>query len=236
MSGVEWQTFSISYANNHSSYSQAQLSIQSINFQISSSLIINTTIVKNYLSTSSLNVALLSNKLNQLQALQIRYLVINSGFTKLVIFYNVFIRVTGSAYPLTSTSPYISYITGIPPINMNGTMRYFLVWDGLNATVTSLNNQLSIQTTATLFNSITLKINIQTPLTDPIGFMGMTFALIIYNEEVVATWPFPAAKLHYADVSGSGAAASFLNSSTIFQSFNTFWGINSFAFNNQSFF
>jgi len=174
----------------------------------------------------------MSNRLNQIQTLQIRYLVLDSGFSKLVIFDDYQITLN---YKLNASAPRVTIISSYPAMDMSGTVRCFLVWSGLNTTVNNTNDQFNIQTTAAFTSSTTLKITIQTLLTNNQRLYGLSFGLICYNEEAVASWPFPAARLNYGDFVGIGSSASFSDSLNVTQSYNTFWGFNEFSMSNQSF-
>lgn len=84
--------------------------------------------------------------------------------------------------------------------------------------------------------TLELKIETNLPAGKNLGYMGMTFSLMCYNEEVVASWPFPAGRFNYATFSGSASAAVYSDSTNITKSYNTFWGLTSFGFSGQSFF
>jgi hypothetical protein len=149
--GLEIQSFTFNYINTHPSYSQILLSLQFITFLVPATLRINVTVMPSTPQTAtSIACNLLSNRLNYIGNLAVRYLVVDSGFNKLLIFSHVQVPTSG-IYNLTSASPFIANVQ-TASINMTGTIRCFLVWNGINATMATPYT-LQILTFATLNNN-----------------------------------------------------------------------------------
>jgi len=154
-----------------------------INSLIPANLLINITVLPSTLQATGLTAVIISNQFYNLSLYDVRYLVVDGGFNKLVILYHISAHPSGGVYNLTSASPFISNVM-VPSINTTGTLRCFLVWNGLNITLIP-PGIFHIQTSATL-NFTDLQITITTKYSSPIGFMGMVFAAICYSEQVVA--------------------------------------------------
>jgi hypothetical protein len=179
-----------------------------------------------------MTVCLSSTALNNLNALRIRYIVLDSGFTKIAA-YNLYVYGTTST-KLNSSSPYYANY-GLPSVSLNGTTRAFVAFNGFNVTAPDSNLQLDLKASASFTSSTTLKLKIETTVGSNIILGGAFFSFFYYNEATVAAWPFPAALLNYATFAGAASTpALYSDSSALTRDFNTFWGITRLNFNNQA--
>jgi hypothetical protein len=115
-----------------------------------------------------------------LKKLQVRYLLLDSGFNKFSIYLLSYYNQGGGTINLAASSP-INVNYGLPTISMTGTVRNFLIITGMNVTTSDSTNQLDISGTATRTTSTTLKLTITTTLITAIGIKGLNFLVMSYN-------------------------------------------------------
>jgi hypothetical protein len=173
--------------------------------------------------TNKFTTCLSSTFLNSINALKQRYIILDSGFSKMAM-YSLFVYGTTGTV-LNSATPYTTSF-GMPVMNITGTMRAFVAWKGFNFTAPDSNMQLDMQASAYFSSSTSLSLTITTSVTGDIILGGAFFALIGYNVEETEEWPFPAARLNYNTFAGAnGSPGLYTNTSSLMQDYNTFWGL-----------
>ena len=136
--------------------------MQDLTYDISAAGTFNVTTYICGFNSNGLDICLLSTSLRRLSALRIRYLILDSAFTKIVHFYGsarYFVQGGGSDNYNTA-NPVVNTFS-IPTINTVGTTRVFTFLNGFNATATSPNYAFDLQMSATYLDSNTLQITTQ---------------------------------------------------------------------------
>jgi hypothetical protein len=132
-----------------------------------------------------------SGKINYIKTLRVRYLVLAVPFNKFSL-YTAYMRATGIV--LNSVTPYVGSL-GVPAFDISGTMRVFLAFQGMNVTASSADKKIDLKVSGSFIAANIIDVKIESSYSENIAFEGATFALIAYNEELAASWPFPAVSI-----------------------------------------
>jgi hypothetical protein len=134
--GVKQTTFEFPLQRTHPSY-RSNVVFQELDFLLTNSFEYNASIaVCVPFSTTKLTICLSSANLNKINAFRLRYILLDSGFSKTAMYS---LNVYGSAtQALNSATPYVA-LFGLPAVTMNGTLKVFVAWKGFNVTAPDSN-------------------------------------------------------------------------------------------------
>lgn len=177
--------------------------------------------------SNAFTTCLSSTFLANLNALKQRYIIIDSGFSK-TLMYTLFTWGTGII--INTANPWVSTYT-LAGLGTTGTLQAFLAWKGFNLTLPDSSLRLDLQVTWTFTSYTDLEVTISTTAPGDITFQAGFFSLICYNVEDTAAWPFPAAILNYNTFAGANSTpAIYTDTNSIMQDYNTFWGLTRLYF------
>ena len=223
---LESITFTGMFTGNISTYN-AVSSIQTLNYEIPISGVLNVTcFICGYYSTA-LDYCLITKSLSRISTIKTRYMIIDSSFTKITHFYSsgVYYVDNFGSNPYDAANPIINNF-GIPAINTVGTTRLFIFVNGFNATSNSNTSySFDIHMNAQYIGSSVLRVTTTSSNAVTIMFNGFSFAVIGYNEGDTMSWPFPAARISLGTFDLS---SPWVDSNSTFETYNTFWGLKSF--------
>lgn len=131
---------------------RAQVSLQDLNFYVTPSREFNISIEICSRYATYLYVCLFSQRLNYLQALTARYIVLDQPISSRIRFFSLYRE--GAGIAITNGSPHTSTYT-VSAINQVGTTRVFAILNGFNLTAPDANIKLDLKIAATFVNSNT---------------------------------------------------------------------------------
>lgn len=218
-------TFSATFAGSISSYN-AVSSVQALTFDIDPTGVVNFTCFLCAYNVGGVDFCLLSKSLSQISALKKRYMILDSGFTKITHFYGAaryYVQNYGTN-SYDSANPIVNNF-GLPSINTVGTTRLFVLLNGFNGTSASNTSySFDIAMSPQYIGSSTLRVTTASGNAVSIELNSLCYCIIGYNEDNALIWPFPAARI---TLGSFDLSTPFTGSAATLDSFNTFWGVDS---------
>lgn len=181
--------------------------------------------------TNGLDICVLSTSLSRISVLSSRYLILDTAFTKITHFYasaRFYVQNSGNN-TYDSSNPIISNF-GLPGgLNTTGTVRALAMLNGFNATASSSTNSFDLRLTASYISATTFRVKAESTIFTPLYLSSIIYCIVGYNEDAAQEWPFPAGRITLGTFT---PYTPFTDSNSIFESFNTFWGLTRFYIHN----
>jgi hypothetical protein len=216
-------TFPLTFAGNITSYG-AVSSLQGLRYDIPASALINVTTFICQYYTNGLDFCVLSRSLSRISTLQVRYLILDDRFTKIVHFYaaaRYYVQNAGTN--IYNTANPVVNLFGLPAINTVGATRVFVLLNGFNATANSPTNSFDFKLVPQYPSSTTLRVTTSSANSETIQISSLCYCIIGYNENDMQVWPFPAARI---TIGTFNLGSPFADANSVFETYNTFWGMN----------